>query len=262
MWRAVSSGGRALLSTLILMFGASFAARADQTAPMVDLVLVLAIDCSFSVDDAEFALQREGIAAAIESPEVISAISNGSLGRIAVSVVQWAGFGEQIVTVDWTMVSGGADASRLAQRIYRMKRHFRDEQSTGATDIGGLIGFSSQLALASAFASPRHVIDISGDGTNNVNRAPDRNRDAAVGLGLIINGLAIEQGNTDLAAYYRRHVIGGHNSFIEVAQGFEDFHRAIRRKLLREISISTPYYSRTGAPWMPRHAGLNISHRG
>ena len=44
MWRAVSSGGRALLSTLILMFGASFAARADQTAPMVDLVLVLAID--------------------------------------------------------------------------------------------------------------------------------------------------------------------------------------------------------------------------
>lgn len=247
MWRTVSFGGRALLWTLILMFGASFSARADQTAPKVDLVLVLAIDCSFSVDDAEFALQRDGIATAIESPEVIFAISNGSLGRIAVSVVQWAGFGEQIATVDWTMVSSGDDASLLAQRISGMKRHFRGEQATGATDIGGLIGFSSQLALASAFASPRHVIDISGDGKNNVNRAPDRDRDAAVGLGLIINGLAIEQGITDLAAYYRRHVIGGHNSFVEAAQGFEDFHRAIQRKLLREISISTPYYARTGA---------------
>jgi hypothetical protein len=235
MRRAVTSGGRALLSILILMFGASFAARADQTAPMVDLVLVLAIDCSFSVGDAEFVLQREGIAAAIESPEVISAISGGSLGRIAVSVVQWAGFGEQIVTIDWTMVSDGADASRLAQRISRMKRHFRGEHATGATDIGGLIGFSSQLALASAFSSPRHVIDISGDGKNNVNREPDWNRDAAVGLGLVINGLAIVQGATDLAAYYRQHVIGGLNSFVEVAQGFEDFHRAIRRKLLREI---------------------------
>jgi len=240
-WRMVCFGGRALLATLILMFGASSALRADQTASTVDLVLVLAIDSSFSVDDAEFALQREGIAAAIESPEVISAISDGTLGRIAVSVVQWAGFGEQVVTVDWTVVSSGVDASRLAQRISRMGRHFRGEYATGATDISGSIDFSSRLALASTFASARHVIDISGDGKNNVNLPPDRNRDEAVSAGLVINGLAIVHEVTDLAEYYRQHVTGGQNSFVEAAQGFEDFHRAIRSKLLREIS--TPYYS-------------------
>ena len=219
-WRTVGVGGRALLPALIIMFGASFAPRADQTASMVDLVLVLAIDSSFSVDDAEFALQRDGIAAAIESPEVISAISDGSLGRIAVSVVQWAGYGEQIVTVDWTMVSDGIDASRLAQRISQMRRRFRGEHATGATDIGGLIDFSARLALTSTFTSERHVIDISGDGKNNVNLPPDKNRDAAVSAGLVINGLAIVR---EFAVVLRSSIFGYRSGSLEWASGERRF---------------------------------------
>ena len=54
----------------------------------VDLVLVLAVDCSFSVDYKEFALQMEGLGEAFRRPEVKRAISLGNLQRIAVSVVQ------------------------------------------------------------------------------------------------------------------------------------------------------------------------------
>ena len=36
--------------------------------------------------------------------------------------------------------------------------------------------------------------------------------------------------------YYRREVVRGPGAFVEVAQGFEDYTRAMRRKLLRELT--------------------------
>ncbi|HWZ69089.1 MAG TPA: DUF1194 domain-containing protein, partial [Stellaceae bacterium] len=41
------------------------------------MALVLAVDVSGSVDDHRFKLQREGIAAALESEEVATAVSIG-----------------------------------------------------------------------------------------------------------------------------------------------------------------------------------------
>src|ERR1700686_2019861 len=54
------------------------------SAASVDLVLVIAADTSSSIDDREAALERQGVAAAFRSPEVLRAISSGALGRIAV----------------------------------------------------------------------------------------------------------------------------------------------------------------------------------
>ena len=75
----------ALFCALLLSWAT---AHAEDKA--VDLELVLAVDVSASVDDAEFALQMAGIAEAFRDQEVQAAIASGPLGRVAVSLVLWA----------------------------------------------------------------------------------------------------------------------------------------------------------------------------
>ena len=80
----------------------------------------------------------------------------------------------------------------------------------------------------------RRVIDFAGDGPNNVNYAPDRERDRAVEAGTTINALAIAA-TSSLADYYRDKLIGGAGAFVEAASDYRAFDRAMRRKLVREI---------------------------
>ena len=54
----------------------------------VDLALVLAVDCSSSVDAGDYHLQMFGIADALRSPKVLNAIQSGEHQRIALSLVQ------------------------------------------------------------------------------------------------------------------------------------------------------------------------------
>ena len=37
--------------------------------------------------------------------------------------------------------------------------------------------------------------------------------------------------------YFRNHVIAGPGAFVETAGDYADYHRAIKRKLLREIGL-------------------------
>jgi hypothetical protein len=80
-----------------------------------DVALVLAIDVSGSVDDNRFKLQREGIAAALESEEVAAAIAAGVNQTIEIAVVEWAE--EQSLLVPWTVLRGRDDLNALATRL-------------------------------------------------------------------------------------------------------------------------------------------------
>ena len=82
----------------------------------------------------------------------------------------------------------------------------------------------------------RRVVDISGDGINNVGRQPGDARDGAVAAGLTVNGLAIETDMPWLGDYFAEHVIGGPGSFVMRVQSFETFALAVMNKLLREIA--------------------------
>jgi len=242
----------ALIAALLALDGA----RADwngRTRGEVDLLLVIALDVSGSVDAVEFDLQREGLARALESPQVAEAIAGGVNGSIAVIVVQWSGFLEQTVKIDWMRLSNLGALSRLAEEVRRMRRRYDD----GATDIGGAIEYCQRLIAAAPISGTRRVIDIAGDGANNVNYSPHLERDRVVELGITINALAIGvigSGTTadttstttstttaasttspGLADYYRERVIGGAGAFVEMAADYGAFERAMRRKLLREI---------------------------
>jgi hypothetical protein len=93
------------------------------------------------------------------------------------------------------------------------------------------------------------VIDISGDGPNNNGEYVVHARDRAVADGIVINGLPIVNGRPgpyglaplpNLDFYYEDCVIGGFGAFVVVANGFADFARAIRRKMLMEIAGQAP----------------------
>jgi hypothetical protein len=199
----------------------------------VDLVLVLAIDVSGSVDEEEFDLQRRGLATAFRHPQVIDAIHGGRYRRIAVTVVQWAGMDRQRVSVPWAVISDAFDARGFADKLVRMPRDFPD----GPTNLSGVIRFATRLIATAPFAGSRRVVDISGDGQNNIGDPPPEARDVAVRSGITINGLAIVNASAGLEAYFHAEVIGGPGAFAITAADYADYPRAILKKLLREISV-------------------------
>ncbi|MEH6359304.1 MAG: DUF1194 domain-containing protein, partial [Amylibacter sp.] len=153
----------------------------------VDLALVLALDVSYSVDVQEFLLMRNGLASALDTTEVEKALLTGWHGAIFVSVVQWSGFQEQAIKINWTRVTNRADLTALANKIRKMPRRY----TGGATDIGGALKYCRELVLSAPVKSTSKVIDLAADGTNNVNFTPSFERDITVASGITINGLAI-----------------------------------------------------------------------
>ncbi|NQW11948.1 MAG: DUF1194 domain-containing protein [Alphaproteobacteria bacterium] len=201
----------------------------------VDLALVLALDSSASVDDREFALQRGGLADAFRDPEVAEAIAAGTLGRIAVAVMEWAGSEQQVLDIPWALIQDAASAQAMANRIDRLGRSI----PAGATSIAGALSFGNQLLRVAPVEATRKVIDMSSDGRNNQGQKVEIVRRAVVAHGVTINGLVILNEHPTLNYYFEDRVIGGPAAFVEVANDYSDYARAIRRKLIREIRSLT-----------------------
>jgi hypothetical protein len=195
------------------------------------LELVLAVDTSLSIGADEYALQIGGLALAFRNAHVISAIEAAGDNGIAVALVQWGIGAQQEITVDWTHVHDRASAERFARAVEASPRRFFGK----GTGITRALQFSSNLFKDNGFQGRRRVIDISGDGRNNTGLPPAPMRDRVVAAGIVVNGLAILDGDTMLGAYYIEHVTGGTASFVVVADTFRDYPAAIRRKLQREI---------------------------
>jgi hypothetical protein len=196
-----------------------------------DLALVLAVDCSSSVDPVEFRIQMEGIAAALRHPALQDAIAAGREHRIALTLVLWSGAQSQSVAVPWQMLSTSADLDAAAAEIARAERKWR----AGGTALAIAIDYAAGLLAEIPFAVTRRVIDISGDGIDNVTGAVPDARNRAVMRGITINGLPVTKGSQLLPIYYRTQVIGGRDAFMEPAPDVAAFEATILRKLLREI---------------------------
>ena len=198
----------------------------------VDLNLVLAIDASGSVDDDRFDLQKRGYAQAFVSQRVLDAIRNGNYQSIAISMIQWTGPTLQVVMVPWTVVRDRASAELVAAAIVAAPRRIFG----GGTSLSGAIDYSAQLISSSPYRGIRKVIDISGDGSNNLGRPVEQARDEALQQGIRINGLPILELEHDLDQYFRENVIGGPGAFIIPVKDYNAFGEAIMRKLVTEIS--------------------------
>ena len=223
---------RAWASMLLLLWGTTLTPSAHAQQVSLDLRLVLAVDCSYSVDAREFSLQMEGIAQAFRSKEVVDAIEQGSFGRIAVMVMQWSSAASQIVAVPWTVIEGRGGALRFAETVASTPRLTAE----GGTSLAAALLFASELLEAQGGDALRRVVDISADGRNNVGGEVQSARDALVSRGITVNGLAVLNEVSTLRQYFSGNVVGGKDFFVVEARSYELYAEAIWRKLVREIS--------------------------
>ncbi len=221
---------RTLLVLCCMVFLAS-ASRAQD----VDLELVLAVDSSGSIDGHEFALQRMGYARALTHPDVLAAIARGPHRAIALTFVEWSGPEINTRVVPWTRIGDAASAGAVAKRIVAAPRTIFG----GGTALGGAIDLGMAMLAENPYRGVRRIIDISGDGPNNRGRWPAEARGEAVAQGVTINGLAIEDFDLGVVEHFRDEVIGGPGAFVLAADGFDDFARAVIKKLLQELNVAS-----------------------
>lgn len=225
----------ALLSLLLLALPAH-----AQDKKEVDLALALAIDISGSIDPEEAKLQREGYVKAFRDPVIVKAILGGPNGRIAVAYYEWSDAWVQRLLIDWALLDSEAAIAAFTERLSAAPISIARR-----TSISGAIRYAIPLFARSPYDATRKVLDISGDGSNNDGGLVTDLRYEALKERIVINGLPIMNdrpnpfgfpSETDLDKYYLACVTGGPRSFVEVAHNFEDFPRAIRKKLLQEVA--------------------------
>jgi Ca-activated chloride channel family protein len=129
-------------------------------------------------------------------------------------------------------MSGRGDVARFAAVARASPRAF----AASDTAVGQAISFSAAQFVAVPECR-RHVIDISGDGPENAGFTVGQARQAAQASGIEINAVAIEDmgPSSPITSFYRRWAItrGG---FVMTARGLGDYPRAIRAKIMRELT--------------------------
>ncbi|MEO9874181.1 MAG: DUF1194 domain-containing protein [Anderseniella sp.] len=220
--------------TAVLIVLANAAMHPAAASEDVDLELVLAVDASGSVDNAEYRLQLSGIAAALRDPAVLRAITAGRHRRIALNVLIWAEARRPKDETGWFILSSKAEVDRVAAMIAAMPR-----TQVGGTGIGDGVAHAIRSIDENAIRSDRRIVDVSGDGRETPPRQYStilsEARSMAIARNVTLNGLAILNEDKQLDDYYRAWLAVGEGNFVEVAQDYNDFARAMRRKLLREI---------------------------
>lgn len=198
------------------------------------LALALALDVSSSVDTAEDTLQRGGVVAALTAPEVIEAFF-ATDDPVALAVFEWSGRYNQEILLDWTLITNRVALLNAAEVMANSKRSHNDFP----TAMGYALGYGAGL-FERAPACVQQTLDMAGDGQNNEGFGPQIAYREFAYQNITVNGLVVNgadfEGETGLIAYFRGEVLHGPGAFLEIANGFEDYERAMRRKLERELS--------------------------
>ncbi len=219
----------------------AFALSAVPAAASCRLALILALDVSASVDPEEYLLQSVGLAEALRAPEVRQAFLSVPDRPVALAVFEWSGRTFQRGVADWALMADDAALDAMADAITAP----REAPVSTTTAIGAAMLHAGAMFAGGPDCAAR-TLDISGDGLNNDAVLPEEARLDSSLDGVTINGLVIgadypldHELNPNrrgaLTRYYANRVIKGPGAFVETADDFSDFPRAMRRKLVREL---------------------------
>lgn len=206
------------------------------------LALVLALDVSGSVDQREYGLQLEGIATALEDSAVRGAILALPDAQVEMAIFEWSAARYSRDILGWTPLTSEAGIDAIVAHL----RGWRRLSSPEATGLGAAMERSGHM-LRQRTDCWKRVADISGDGKNNDWPLPPDVKTEGTLSGVTVNALVVGVGAprisderqleiTELSSYFRTQVLHGPDAFLEVALGYEDYARAMTRKLLREVS--------------------------
>lgn len=211
-------------AALVLAAGLGLAGPAEACR----LAMTIGMDVSASIDENEHALQRQGLVTALLDVEVVDAFL-AEPEPVALHIFEWSGRARQTVIQDWTLIAAAGDLEAVAKVLERVPRANREFP----TALGQALIFASR-ALEAVECEAR-MVNISGDGENNDGIQPQVVLREYPFDEVVVNGLVVGGNVARLARYFEQHVVHGPGAFVEVAQDFENFAAAMRRKLIREL---------------------------
>ena len=201
------------------------------------LALVLALDVSGSMSPADDRLQREGLAAALMDPQIVQAFLSDA--SVALYVFQWSGVSAQApILPGWVVIRSDEDLAYVAAEIVTSQETYANHLD-GATALGTALAYAA-LALQKGPDCGAQTIDVSSDGTSNGGIGPGAAYQTLPFDGVTVNALITCDGlrnSVRLVSYYESHVLHGPGAFYILADGFEDYARAMKLKLARELEL-------------------------
>jgi hypothetical protein len=175
------------------------------------------------------------MAAALTAPGVTRAYFSSDL-PVALAVYDWPGRNNQKILLDWTLIN---NQSNLVSAVQTLAGSARSETEF-PTAMGYALGYGAGV-FKRAPPCLRQTLDMASDGENNKGFPPSEAYKAFPFDAVTLNGVVINaadfEAKTNLIPYFQNEVIRGAGAFTEVAQGFEDYERTMRRKLERELAM-------------------------
>ena len=212
---------------------------------VTDANIVTGLDISYSIEPDDMRLEIEGMARAIRSPEVLAAIQGGRYGRIGFAVFAWH-HDQFPMIVPWAVIASEADAVAVARQIdARLRVNVEAEARANEafyigrlTNLSQAIDHAAEMILTAPYATDRAIVNIIGNGEDNVGEAAEAARERAMAMGGTVNGVVLGD-DPHLLDYYRRQVIGGPGAFVIATGEAATLVEALTRKFLHDIVIAT-----------------------
>ena len=191
----------------------------------------MALDVSRSVDKFEYGLMQNGIAQAFLDNEIVDLI--GFIpGGMKVTVTQWGGAGQQRQAIGWRVLTSRQSVAAFTNALIDIDRGYWQAD----TSVSEALLHADLMFRQIGSSCRRQVIDVSGDGISNAGPEVSPIALAVAAKGTTINGLVVAGARPDPVAYYQNQVIQGPLAFVEVTDSYDDYARAMKRKLLRELA--------------------------
>ena len=228
-----------LAGLLLLGLAASSAGGAEPLA--TDVNVVTGLDLSESVSGADLRLQLAGMAQALRAPAFLAAVGRGRQGRIGFAVFAWY-HGQFPEVAPWRVIASTADAEAAARDLEAFatidvtaaalaRERFYAGRLTG---LARAIDHARDLIGSAPFRSGRSVVNIIGNGADNVGGDVAAARGRLVADGATVNGVVIGDDHA-LLAYYLREVSGGQGAFVMAATEPAEIEEVLMRKFLRDL---------------------------
>jgi hypothetical protein len=213
-----------------------FATQA-QVAKPVDVAIVVSLDRSESIDAEDARVQIDGLVFTLRHSRFRDTVAAGWFGRVALTVATWSSFGRHEVILPWMQIASTGDADVAAAILELDYTRQRIARHGTQTDVAFAIEVGMKQLDTLPWEASKSVINVVADGISNIGRIATVDRDLALARGFTINGLIMARGSAIevLSRYFRREVIGGSTSFLQVSASNEDFARAMLRKMLLEM---------------------------
>jgi hypothetical protein len=234
---------RLSLSLIAALLSGAAAGTTGAEELRTDINIVTALDVSDSIDAQSTRIEIDGMAQAILAPEILQAIHAGHYRRVGFAIFAWHE-GAYPELVSWTIIGNDQDARAVSQQLHEVQPSEFGVSvdrmvAPRMTDLSGAIDHAAVLLLTAPFATDHMVLNVIGNGWDNVGEGPTYARDRLVGKGGTINGVILGE-DPVLADYFRQNVIGGPGAFLITARDNGSITEALARKFLRDVALAIP----------------------